>query len=306
MADTIFIYKEIFSGKELRKIPNALNLDKTKNYKAVVFRLLSGTAKIEHVPSGILICPDKYYFDLSAEKVTDFYNQITVNISPYDIKLLSKHFDENIGKNYNFYRELFLEYAWYFYEVSSYRKNYTGGFFHLYRILESISYVFPLIWASKAKDGYYGTFEKMKDLFNNPTKGELGIFRLFIKSFLPEEELGFHFKLSLSSCNPKWLKGYYKIIEQNVKSEDIVDSLEPGLTDDSMPENVYITIKADAIIDLTINIRNKYFHFLTGEKQNFSSEQLGDPEEFFKSINEQIFTWLSYIFLRILIYEIES
>jgi hypothetical protein len=304
MSDPLFNYCETLSTTELLKIPDSINLSKTKNYEAVIFRLLSGSACIQHIPSGKFIKPNKYYYDLSAKKINNFNKRVSDNISPCNMDILGAHFKENIGKNYTFYQELFHEFACYFYQVSDYRKNYSGGFIHLYRILESIAYVFPIMWASKAKDGYYGTFDKLRNMFNDPARGELAILKIFLNGFISPEELAIPIKIYIRSCNQKWLKGYFKVIEDNIGENGILDSLEPGLTADSMPETVYIKIKAIALLDLTVNIRNKYFHFLTGKNQSIKTDQVADPEEFFQTINEQILTWLSYIFLKILLYEV--
>ena len=60
--------------------------------------------------------------------------------------------------------------------------NHTTAFIFLYRILEVISFSFPLIYASKTYD-FKHTYGKLKEIFSNNSgnsKGELGFFKTAI------------------------------------------------------------------------------------------------------------------------------
>ncbi len=306
MSKMLFAFHEKLTEEELLLLPESLNLEKTKNFEAVIFRLLAGSAKIEHTSSGNIIEPEIFYFDLSSEKNDNFYEKITENISPFSFTNLDEYFTTNLGRNYTFYSELFHEFSCYFYQTSEFRKNFTGGFLHLYRILESISYVFPMIWASKAKDGYYGTFETLKSFFNDPTRGEMKAFKMFLENFMSEEELDIPFTIVVHSSNSNWARLYYKTLKQNINEGDILDSQDPLDTDNSFPENIYIKVKAKALIDILINFRNKYFHFLSGRDNCFRINDIVDPDEFFCLINEQLVTWIAYIFRKILLWEVDQ
>jgi hypothetical protein len=217
-------------------------------------------------------------------------------ITPYSLKNLATIVSKSNFNNYKFYKELYMEFSNYF--LRKQQQNDVTAFFHLYRILESIAYCFPLIWASRAKD-YEGTFSRLRTYFNGPETGELKVFTKFMEDIIDHNLLNTQVTLILKSVHPDWQQSYYNTIYNTINSKNSQD-----ITFSS--PNSTITIKCHCLIDLMITIRNKYFHFLTGQGNNFFSDDIEEANEFFDIINDVLANWLSVIFFEIIDHELST
>lgn len=290
-----FSPEEAMPARSLKGLPAVLHIGSTPvNFKVSLIRLLTGTLNVRCNFKNIVIKQRINYSQLPYNHNKQI-SGLTLRraIQPYKIKDLSTYVIKTRSANYKFYKELFVEFSNYFLRKNEH--NEVTAFLHLYRILESIAYCFPLVWASRAKD-YEGTFIKLKDYFNGPKTGELGVFKRFIDDIINPSILNTQVQISINSIHPDWQKSYYQSIYKNIISTDIV----------SYTEFSDITVKCHCLTDLLISLRNQYFHFLTGQSHNLGSEDVVESNEFFGIINEIMANWLAVIFFEILDYEMSS
>jgi hypothetical protein len=78
-------------------------------------------------------------------------------------------------------------------------------------------------------------------------------------------------------------------------------------TETETPAGVITTvgIKTVNIYRLLLEVRNRYFHFRTGERgDNFSfSESITNPEDLFRTLNDVMLNWLSMIISNLIVEE---
>ncbi len=290
-----FFPEEPLGSKSVNALPKALQLGGFPiNYRAQVIRLLTGTLDIRCKLTNDLVEQRNNY-----SKIVFFTNTrltaktLSQSLAPITLNRLGKHLSKNQAKNLNLYKELFHEFASYFYE--SKMGQFTKAFLHLYRIIEFSAYSFPIVWASKTND-YEGTFRKLREYFSDPRRGELGVFKIFICDFLDSTFLKSQLTLNVLSLHPDWQIRYYNSLLKAITSIK-------GVPVSSTPHS-QIAIEAEIMLDLAITIRNKYFHFLSGDKNNFDSEDIPDSNEFFAIINEPLANWLAIILFELIEYEI--
>lgn len=283
---------EPMPAKSLSILPVDLHIGMTPiNFEVALLRLLTGTLDIACNLDNINIIQRINYSQLPTCKNLKISSKtIKRSINPYTLKDLVNALSKSRGRNYTFYRDLFFEFSNYF--LRKKQNNEIVAFLHLYRILESISYTFPLIWASKAND-YIGTFSQLRGYFNGEKTGELRMFERFIEDVIPSPLLNFQVQIQIKSAHLDWQERYYHSIFNNIIPNDIV----------SYNEFSDITVKTHALTSLMINLRNKYFHFLSGNGNNFGSEDIVEANELFLSVNEIFANWLSIIYFEILDYE---
>lgn len=289
-----FTPEEAMAPRSLRRLPVELHAGTTPvNYKLALIRLLTGTLNIRcNFQNKVIKQRINYSILLCSRNKQISSNTIKQAIRPKKIRDLKLNL-KNIAKNYTFYKELFFEFSNYF--LRKEQENQVAAFLHLYRILESIAYCFPLIWAAKATD-YFGTFDKLKTYFNDPKTGELMVFRRFIDDVIDQPLLDTQVTINISSIHQDWQKKYFLTIFNNVDVSDLV----------SYNNYTDITVKCHCLLELVIKFRNQYFHFLSGKGNNFNSEDIAESNEFFGLINEIITNWLAVIFFEILIFEMNS
>jgi hypothetical protein len=289
-----FTPEEAMSPRSLRRLPAELQVGSTSvNYKLALIRLLSGTLNIRcNLQNKVIKQRINYSHLLSSRNTRISSNIIKLAIQPYGLKDLSSHL-KSYSRNRVFYKELFIEFSNYFLRRS--QNSQVAAFLHLYRILESIAYCFPLFWAAKASD-YFGTFNKLKTYFNDPKTGELMFFKRFIDDIMDQPLLDTQVTINIYSIHQDWQKKYFSTIYNNIDGSDIV----------SFNNYTDITVKCHCLIDLVIKLRNQYFHFLSGKGNNYNSEDIAESNEFFGLINEIITNWLAVIYFEILNHEMNS
>lgn len=256
------------------------------SYDLLLIRLLLGKLDIYCNKSQKIVKQRINYYNLPYKK-----ERLSTNLGTYfgtTNLILSNSI--RAGINRNFYKEIFFEFSNYFTCMKN--KNFVNGFVHLYRILERISYALPLIWASKSKD-FYGTFSKLKEFFQNKDTKELGGLKLFIKGFV-DPYLAITTDFNIISINQDWQKEYFMSIKNAaIKAQG---SNTPLI---ETPFN-RISIKNEDIIGFIIEIRNKYFHALTGANASFTSKNIMCTDEFFEIINEPCINWLAFLIMEVI------
>ncbi len=290
-----FTPEEPLNIKSVNALPTSLRLSGFPiNYRALVIRLLTGTLNIRCQLTNDLIKQRNNYSKLvfvvnnriSTKTLSSAIPSVTLNT-------LGKYLTKNQSRHINFYKELFHEYANYFYY--SKEVQYTRAFLHLYRIIEFSAYSFPIAWSSKSND-YLGTFKKLREYFGDTKRSELAAFKIFINDFVDPTFLNSQITLNISSLHSSWQRRYYQSIKFAIN--------ECKITTISETPYSQIVIQGRNMLDLAITLRNKYFHFLAGDGRNYNSEDIPDSNEFFKVINEPLTNWLAILLLQLVEHEI--
>lgn len=159
------------------------------------------------------------------------------------------------------------------------------GFVHLYRTLEYISYSFPMIYASSSSE-YLGTYGDLKSFFSSDG-GELKFFRRFLQTLLKPNSsvLNYTFNIVIDSQ-------YSDELENLLKNEIHVDAV--GFSESVMQVGFL------DIMDLFLEIRNRYFHMLLGQGRNNFFGLNYEINDLFKSINPFLLNWFATIYVEIL------
>jgi hypothetical protein len=170
--------------------------------------------------------------------------------------------------------------------------NFTTAFIFIYRILEVISFSFPLIYASKTYD-FKHTYGKLSEIFSNnagSTKGELGFLKSAIKVMFENSELlETSIDIELTDeheKNEKIFKAIKSVIDNKIFHTDTI-------------ENSKVSICFGDVSSFIITLRNRFFHLFNRGDKNLESIEIIDPDYLFSKINEPIFAWICVIYIEI-------
>jgi hypothetical protein len=284
---------EILSNISL--LPLCLKVEPGISEQGKLIRLLTGTV-------DIIDLNRRYKFSLR-----DNYSNVSfspnLNLSPlifkkliypdYKISELESFLNKTKFQNVNFFRNVNHEVLSYFYQSS--KKNHTTAFVHIYRMLEYISYTFPLIYAAKGKE-YFQTFEALQSFFTQSNQ-ELNFLNRFLEYFLDTDwAKDATVEIKLISKPIAIRNKHYTILYESIGNTRVVDKLE----------DVFLKIQYKHVIDLIVTLRNRYFHFQSNRNYNIQSSNMGDSDEFFSNINSIAFNWISYIYIKVLKFGIEN
>ncbi|MFP5081690.1 hypothetical protein [Pedobacter sp. JCM 36344] len=281
---------ESYSQSNFERLPNSLRLDKNIKDEGKLFRLLIGSLSISNNVTGEVIRQNYNYSILGKPKVVRFsINLFTDPISPSAlIEDINQYLTASAPANIQLFKDLTNEFCYfYFYRQKG---NHTLAFLHAYRILERISYTFPMLFASKARD-YVGTFSKLQNYFNG-SNSELKFLNLFINDFFEEEFLNYKVKFNITAHNEDIRESYFKIIKM------LCTANSPPINY-TFNEFSDITIDNKDSLNLMIHLRNRYFHFASGGQRNISSSEMVEPSDFYEILNEHFVNWLSVVYFKI-------
>ena len=292
-----FILIEMLPARSVGALPLSLSaIHPAVNYKAILIRLLTGTLSFKGEKRQVVVEQRNNYARagiasntrLSARIIRDSCSGLGT------LRDLDNHLGKTIGRNTKFYRELLVEFLHYFNETNA--EVHSKAFLHLYRILESMAYCFPLLWAGRARE-YEKTFEQLRSYFSDPKIGELKVMKMFLKGFLDPVAL-YDIPMTITVQSPQldWQTRYFKTLVESIDKDDLYGS----------SLNTSLDIRFGAITDLAIVLRNRYFHFLTGKGNAFSSDDIPDADEFFRCVNEVLLNWLGVVFFQILEHEVTA
>ncbi len=289
-----FVPLEALTARTALNLPAPLRTGTTPPYyKSLLLRLLTGTLDLECSKTGQTLQQRNNYSSLVYTSNPAAYKKSITESIPCNLSKFSQHVRGTVGHNFTFYRDIFDEFASYFFCKEN--ENYLPGFVHLYRIAEKIAYCLPLMWAAKARD-YRGTFDTLKGYFNDPKRGELAVLRIFISDFIDLSERQIQATFNIQSIHPDWQSRYYRTLAHLLQNSSQLVSATP---------NSQIVVHFEAVLEIAIACRNRYFHALTGDSRSFSFEDVVDPDEFFAIINENLANWLSFLILKVLELELE-
>lgn len=273
----IFQTKDILKKRpldKLNKLYNSVNLIELDFVK-----LFMGLSKITY--RGKDIKQPNNYLVLGIKENQD--NDLKyLNIVNFLRGESSKVYFDNNRKNNIIFKVLLNELGLYF--IAKDKKNYVEGFIHLYRIIEKISLMFPLLYF-KQSSNFIGVFKDIKELIVNKDTTSLKFFKNFQKLIFEDVAM---MDTSIDFCF---------IINNTLEESDlkrIFEILSKEIKEASLNGNT-ITVPFKNVIDLAITVRNRYFHLAIEDRENIEVTNL-DINDFFSSINENILNWIGVVY----------
>jgi hypothetical protein len=188
-----------------------------------------------------------------------------------------------------FLSDFLHEWCWYLLQTE--KGAHTTAFIHLYRALERISYCFPMVYAAAQSD-YLKTYEQLRQFLSDPETGELKFFKVFVDNVVDRTLRDATCELNFSSFPSA--KHYCEAINKCFKKQEVT----------VIVQDACVSVEHRSLLALTITVRNRFFHFLSGKPDKYSSEQLPDSDKFFLVLNRAFANWLAVIYFHILRIEI--
>ena len=289
-----YIFIENISSTYQTSLTTSLTISASTPKEAYLVRLLTGTLKIRNTFTGEEIAQQINYSRLGREfkRIPSTKPIKDALSSPLKIDDLENYLIKTNHINNSYYNLLLEEFCSYF--ISCGRNSHTKAFLHLYRVLEYISYSFPLIYSSYSRD-YFGTYNKLKNYFDT-SKSELLFFDSFTEKILDNLLLDAELEFDFTSLPTILSRNYYQIIKKYIDASNlIVDN----------PNN-NLSFQYRLFIKLIIDIRNRYFHFAIGGQRNIKSTEIIESDYFFKLINEEVINWITIVYFEILNHSISQ
>lgn len=260
--------------------------DGERSNQLILIRLLIGLIHIEkggekvNQSTDFSIVPPRPQVNTPGRGFQEFSGRYSLGVSQ------SKLISSTVSANRLFFQDLLGEFSNYFFQTK--RNAHTAAFVFLYRALERISYSVPLLYNSISND-FFGTFNDMKALFSNKDgAGELGLFKKFLNQgrFIDPVILDTAYTIPFSSQ-----AGYAS------KYFDVATLLYSGFSSqDSTTSTVEIRFRD--IPELFVPLRNRFFHFRTGDWQtNIAIRDIHDSDEFFSAVNCVFCSFLAVVSL---------
>ncbi len=290
----MFEYNEPLTGRFLTALPQELQISNNTFAETLLIRLLTGTSDFHHITSNrsykirsnysiLSYCENNR---ISSKPVRDCFDSVSND------KIIN-YLKANDRNNKKFNETLLLEATHFLYSKNN--KNYISAFVHLYRLLEFISYSFPLIHTSNTNN-YFGSFESLKKYFSGDGSELKFLIRFIENLFDSKPELNLEAEFSVPGTNTHIRQKLYRSIKHILRSKNYINY------DDTFYQ---FKVEYKDLIDLIIFIRNRYFHFATGSgMKNFKSSELIDPDIFFEIIIDNSFNWICRIYFEILLQNI--
>lgn len=279
---------ENISSRFQAGIPSSMIMSSTISKEAIIIRLLTGTLKIKNTFTNEEYTQQINYSKLGREfKRTPSTKPIRECLTnPLKIFDLDDYLVKTRHNNESYFDLLIEELCSYFISVK--RKSNTKAFLHLYRILEYISYSFPLIYSSFSRD-YFGTYNKLKNYFDT-SKNELLFFDAFLTKTIDDTLLDAELEINFSSLPSRLARNHYQIIKNYINVDNLIVDIR----------NDKLSFQYKHLFKLIIDLRNRYFHFAVGGQRNIKSTEIIESDIFFKLINEEIINWISVVYFEIL------
>ncbi|RFZ82997.1 hypothetical protein DYU05_12650 [Mucilaginibacter terrenus] len=289
MSYNPYQYDELVDPKYVRFIKPEFVLNSSISNEALLIRILTGTLRCTNLITSDSFDQYDNYFILGRDtnavvKSTTIRTCLEPEIS---FTKVCEFLKSSTTLNNSFFENLLIEVTSCFYRRQ--KGHNTMAFLHLYRSLEYISYSFPLIYASHSRD-YYGTFDRIKNYFD-ASKNELLFFDAFVKKLF--NGLGYldtPVTFNFNSLVPQINKNHYNIFKLFIPNEKIL----------SDSKNLSVTTSYDQILDLCVNLRNRYFHFAMGGKRNIKGTDILESDILFGIINDELLNWIALIYNEIL------
>ena len=274
----IFQTKEVLDDKNLKKFQKLYNANNLVELDFL--KLLMGLSKITFNENEINQPNNYCYLGIKPNTSKDF---LFSSIVDFLKGKNSKFYFEHNRKNNKIFSVLLNELGLYF--ISKNENKFIEGFIHLYRMIEQVSLMFPLLYFKQSSD-FKGVFEDLKELITNKEMTTLKFFKNFQEQIFEDKAMldnTMYFTFYVSNENKK---NELKIIFDRIISSEIQKASLDGNT---------ISMPFRDIINFAITIRNRYFHLSIRGQDNIDAINL-NINDFFSSINEYILNWIAVIY----------
>ncbi|MNM09426.1 hypothetical protein D3C81_195150 [compost metagenome] len=265
----------------------------------VLIRLLSGNLGIRYAGVNKKIKQERNYFSpefksMGSKWGRGFSGLVGEEVTPSDV---AKYIQARKFINKSFYREIIYELINYFVHRS--RSSHTSAFIYLYRLLERISYCFPLIYVSMTED-FKKTYTEVKSFFGeSKEKDEKAFFKVFIDTIFAGDDVlqttvDFSFEVHGESVDDaaRLCNAVKKVLNKEFREEGFLRDTE-------------ISMRYQNVGQFIIAVRNGFFHNLS-KQNNLDAEALRDSDVLFKLINDKCLGWIASIFLAIFSYNMST
>jgi hypothetical protein len=293
-----FSYSDKLPQRVYAQLPQHLRLTGDRDSELLlILRLLSGNVKLVHNYSGSVIKSRVNYFSGDLVQVDNWKREFPVLFSEdTTAEDLSLFIQNTKYVNHSFYSAILAEISQFILHAS--RGSHTSAFIYVYRILEKVSYAFPLIYASKTQD-FLKSFGLLKNLMvGDAEKKELGFFKSFINMLYKDDSISdTSIDIKINSHEPLVREQMYKSLKEVIDNSIIhEDSIEYDM----------LAIKYTDMGSFIINVRNRFFHNLNGGAKNIESEKIVDSDELFGFINPMAMHWIAMVLLEITSYSLSE
>lgn len=296
----LYAYKSKASNSS--RLPEALK-GENMNPSGAVLQLLMGRLSVYDEDEQLVYKGEVNYirlpYETATEKVDDYTDyQIAFGVDEFDEETTNaiNEFLRADFKNRFVYEHVLHEMTL---ALVLLDKNPTEAFVHIYRMLEFISYSFPLIYTAKAND-YRGSFNSLKEYFTGGDgDGELKFFDKFLETLFQDDKEIYDLE--------------FEIYIGTDKADEIISDFKKSIPEKGRKnvDNYYIDghclkIRFKKMQAVLIEIRNKYFHMFVGKGTNNFYGIDYDINELFKKINPYFINWLANIYAKIFQYRLET
>lgn len=256
------------------------------DYITKTLKVLSGKCKLyKEILSKSYKCsyayitpPNANIFSIISEEITEEeYNNFVTLILRNNNTFFSDFYDE------------ICEFI-----IAEKQKQHTKAFIFIYRLLEHISYAFPMLYVAKSND-FKGTYDNIRAW----ASGEpLKFFGKFIeKIFSDYNATEYNITIHLPSDTSLQEKYHDLFINKVFYTKEGKKALE----ENDMDDKSQITFNWHFLPSLIVEIRNGFCHYLNTERPNLLDvKDFIDSDLFFNLINNECMKWIVTVFISIL------
>ena len=294
-TNRLFIYSDDLAHEGCEDIPNSLKLDGC-SLEALTLRLFLGRIHLQKVNASRWVKQYNNYTVLPYKRVNKLSYKIFDTILGVDSlrdeeekRICDRYFSIN-RRNVYVHERILNEISWYFWTEKS---SPMEGFVHLYRCFEFISYSFPMIYAATSRN-YKGTYDNLKKFMDGKDTGEIKFFRNFQESLFQSENMILEFKFDINIRSEN-------LEEIRIELRKILDEgrIRYALDENADFQTDVLTLEFKDVISLLLQMRNRYFHMLSGSGQH-NFDGIGyDISDLFRAVNAYIVNWIAVIFGKI-------
>lgn len=253
-----------------------------KSVQLILLKLLLGGISIKLSNVSVIQSLDHSIFPSQLQSLTSA--KAVNNFLRGSLGLSAKAFvDRTVADNRRFFSDILAEFANYY--ICSAKGSHAGAFVYLYRALERFSFSVPLMYCSTSKD-FEGTFNDLKKLFSKEGDGELGLLKRFIDQgkLIDPLVLSVTRAVDFSSSSSNG-KRFYDLVTSRYDKFAVADSAR-----------LKVEIELRAVQGLFVVLRNRFFHFRSGDGQkNISAKDVHDADEFFSFVNPVFCNFLAVL-----------
>ncbi|MPS33141.1 MULTISPECIES: hypothetical protein [unclassified Salinivibrio] len=293
-----FSYNDNLPLKIYRQLPEKLKIVGNRDPEILlILRLLSGNVELIHNYTDKKIKTRMNYFSSCFTKFSNWKKEFPLYFSEdTTADDLASFIDNTRYINRKFYSVVLAELSQFVLHTN--KKSHTSAFIYVYRVLEKISYAFPLIYTSKTQD-FQKSFTKLKDLMvGDNEKKELGFFKTFIEMLYKDDSISdTSIDIMFSSSDSEVKRQMFAEVKKVTPPNAIHgDTDEPDM----------LSIKYCEMGRFIISVRNRFFHNLNGGATNIESEKVVDSDELFSFINPVAMYWIAMVFLQIISFSLSE